>query len=174
MKFCCCFTLFQHLRCAVLLYSIIICNTDISNWEFLETSCKYLNNAWFISVFKVGLGNSYISRGNMNFIPTAAMLRITAVSLIGALLHSYWDIFAFWINKLWLPRYCPATDCVLFSNQWKFSTLLLYYCCMLKARILFGGTYTLLQRRLWIGCLSLLLPLLPWQMITQLIPKKIG
>ena len=89
----------------------------------METSHNYLNNAWLLSGFKVGVGKSYISRGNMNSLPTAATLRITLVSFIGAMLHVYWDVFALMINTSRLTRSCPEIACVLLRNQWYFSTL---------------------------------------------------
>ena len=169
-KFCCCFPLLQILRCAVILSSIRISNTDIVNWELLDTYCKYLNNAWLLSGFKVGVGNSYISIGNMISLPTAATLRITSVSSIGALFHVYWYVFSFRINESWLPLYCPEIACVLFRNRWYFSMLFPYDCRVLHAIILFEGTYTSLQRRLQISCLHPLLTLLTWQMTTQILP----
>ena len=87
--FFCCFTLFQDLRWADLFSYIIICNTDISNWKIVDTSRKYLNSAWLLSGFKVGVGNSYLSRININYLPTDAMLRITLVTYIETLFHAY-------------------------------------------------------------------------------------
>ena len=84
-----CFPLFQLSQCAGILYSIIICNTIIANWELVDTSCKYLNNALFLSVFKSVVGNSSIFRVNINPLSTAATLRITLVSLIGLMFHAY-------------------------------------------------------------------------------------
>ena len=122
LKFCCFFSLFKRSRCDILLSSVIIFNVDIVNWKFVFTSRKYLNNAWLLSEFKVPVGNSYVSIVHINYLPTAAMLRITLVSLIGSLFYAYWNLFRFWINTLWLPKYCPVISCDLFRNQ-GFSTL---------------------------------------------------
>ena len=93
LKVCCYFTLFQRSRRAVILYYIRIYNTDIANWEFVDTSCKYLNIAWLLYGFRVGVSNSSVSRGYLNCLPTDANMGITLVSLIWALFHVYWYIF---------------------------------------------------------------------------------
>ena len=90
-----CFTFSQRLRCAVILSPIIILNTDIANWEFLDMSLKYLNNYWSIYGFKGGVENSSVYRENLNCLPTAATLRIKSVSYIGALFHTDWYVFKF-------------------------------------------------------------------------------
>ena len=77
-----CFPLFQLSQCAGIIYSIIICNTIIANWELVDTSCKYLNNTWLLSGFKVGAGNSSVSMVNLNDLLTSSTMRITSVSSI--------------------------------------------------------------------------------------------
>ena len=123
LKFFYFYSLFKRLQCAAIISSIQICNGDIENWEFINTSRKYLNTARLLSRFKVGIGNSSASRGNMNYLSTAATLCITLVSYIGALLHVYWDVFAFWINTSRLSQSCPEIACILFMNRWYFSML---------------------------------------------------
>ena len=118
-----CFTSFQRSRCSVLLSSIRICNTDISNWKFVDMTHKYLNNAWLLSGFKVGVSNSPISIVHLNSLTIAATLRITSVSLIRSLLNAYWDVIVLWINTSWLPQSCPVIALVFFSNRCYFSTL---------------------------------------------------
>ena len=170
MKVCCYFHLFQRSRCDILLSSIIICNAVIVNCEFVDTSHKYLENTWFLSGFKIGVGNSSVSRGNLNSLQTDATPSITLVSSIGDMFHTYWYVFKSLINISWLTRYCPEIACVFKVTGDSFQRYLLYGCYMLKVRILFEGTYKLLQSRLWICCLSLLIPLLTSKIITQLLP----
>ena len=142
LKFCCCFSVSQRSRCAVFLSFIIICYTDIANWEFVHTSRKYLNNTWFLSGFKFSVGNNYLSRGNLYYIPTAATLRITSVSSIGALFHVYWGFFSFSINTSRLTKSCPAIAYVLFRNQWYFSTLFTLWMPRAKCHnIIWGHLY---------------------------------
>ena len=117
------FILLQCSRCAVLLYSFIICSNDIANCKFVDMYHKYLNNAWFLSGFKVGVGKIYVSRGCLNFLPTSAMLNIASVTYIGVLLHENWYVLVFWTSMSWLPRPFPVIACVLFSNQWYFSMI---------------------------------------------------
>ena len=118
-----CFTSFQRYRCSVLLSSIRICNTDMSNWKFVDMFHKYLNNAWLLSGSKFGVGNSPISRRHLNSLTTSATLHITPVSLIWSLFHAYCDFFVFWINTSWLPQSCPVIALVLFGN-WCYSSTL--------------------------------------------------
>ena len=94
-KNCCCFPLFQNYRCYVILSYIITFNMDIVNWEFVDAYNQYLNKAWLLAGFKVGVSNSSVYRLNLNSWPTAAPLLITLVSSIGALFHAYWDVFCF-------------------------------------------------------------------------------
>ena len=123
LKVCCCFNFFQCLRCAVLISSIRICNTNIENWKFVDTSRKYWKNSWMLSVFKVGVGNSSVYRVNLNDLTTAATLQINMVSSIGTLFYTYWDVFEFWIKISWLPRYCPVIDCVFFGTGDTFDSI---------------------------------------------------
>ena len=68
-----------------ILSAVIIYNTGNNNWAFLDTSRKYLNNAWLLVGFKVGVGNLSISRVNMISLPTTATLCIILVlSIWGA------------------------------------------------------------------------------------------
>ena len=59
------------------------------NWELVDTSRKYLNNAWLLDGFKVGVGTSYRYRGNINDLPTSATLRIASVPSIEEMFHMY-------------------------------------------------------------------------------------
>ena len=149
--------------CGVLFSFILIriCNTYIANWEFVETSRKYLYNAWLLSRFNVGVGDSHVSRGNLNSLPTSETLCSTSLLSIGDLFHTYWDVFAFRINTI---------ACVFFSNWWWSSTLFpLLLPCDRGHNVILMNLH-IFQKRLWIGCLNLLLPLLPCQMITKILP----
>ena len=129
-----------------------------------------LNNPWLLSGFKVGVGKISVSRVNLNYLPTAETLHNTSASSIGVLFHTYWYFSLFQINTSWLKLPFPAIDLFLLRNWWYFQHCFLYDDHVIKAIILFEVTYTLIQRRLWIGFLHILLPLLQCQIITWLLP----
>ena len=65
--------------------------------------------------------------------------------------------------------FCCGRLCFFLRTVDTFQRYFLYYWHVLKSIILFEVTYTFLQRCLWIGCLFLLLPLLPSQIIRLLL-----
>ena len=61
----------------------------------MYTACRYLNSASLLLGFNVGDSSNSLSSGNRDSLPSAATLRITSVSSIGALFRVYCDVLVF-------------------------------------------------------------------------------